>query len=218
MNPTLRRRKRLHPGLPFAPLLLLLFLSPHPARGTVVLRVNLHQLVGRSETIFSGRVVRTESKWTEDRRQIVTDATLVVEESLLGCRRGDRITVRTLGGKVDGLGMWVSGSPSFTVGEMALLFLERRGGHRFTVGMSQGIYRILRDRGGRSTVERRLEGLSLATPASGGYALETPGVAAADAQLLVPFLDRVKGSIAICARDRHACEIDWPTRGGRTRR
>jgi hypothetical protein len=93
-----------------------------PALASVVRVLPLPELVRRSQVVAVAEVESSVSSWVDER--IVTDAVLVVQDPLLGTAGGERLTVRTLGGEVDGLGQRVFGEPWFRRGERYLVFLE----------------------------------------------------------------------------------------------
>jgi hypothetical protein len=62
------------------------------------------------------------SSWMDGR--IVTDNRVVVREGLLAAEPGNRWTIRTLGGEVDGVVQQVLGEPWLHVGSLYLVFLE----------------------------------------------------------------------------------------------
>ena len=143
-----------------------------PADATIIVALDLPDLVKRARTVFVGRAVKTRMHWTADRKHIVTDTTFKVDQALRGgTRAGGQVTVRTLGGVVNGIGMRVSGSPVFRKGDEVMLFTERRGSHSYVVGMTQGAYRVTRDVRGRATVRVNLQGVSLARRTSSGLQL-----------------------------------------------
>lgn len=76
---------------------------------------------------------------------IYTDATLAVSECLKGpC--GPTLTVRQLGGEVEGFGMHVEGSAELQPGSEVVLLLRRRlDGAYAPLGMAQGAFRVERD-------------------------------------------------------------------------
>lgn len=79
-------------------------------------------------------------------RAIFTQIDLEVAEYIKGTG-GSIVQITVVGGTVDGMRMWVPGMPSFQQGEDVLLFLregyERAGDP--TVGVSQGVFRIVTD-------------------------------------------------------------------------
>ena len=135
---------RLGPRLRFAAALLLgAALVPHAAPASVVRALTLRELVEASAIVVLAQVETATSSWVDGR--IVTDAVLVVDEGLAGAETEQRVTVRTLGGEVDGIGQRVSGEPWLRAGERYLVFLEplpARSGDaslRYRpIGMSQG--------------------------------------------------------------------------------
>lgn len=92
--------------------------------------------------------------------RLYTDAELVVEECLKGpC--APSVTIRQLGGELDGDGLAVEGAPSFTPGDEVVVFLRlRRDGTYAPVGMSQGVLRLERT-SGEVTYVRDTRGLIL---------------------------------------------------------
>ncbi len=92
---------------------------------------------------------------------------LLVSEPLKGSADGF-VNVVTVGGTLDGITQTVSGMPVFEPEEEALLFLEpSKNGQWQPLGMSQGKFRILRNRQtGEQEVVHSLSGLELYDPAS----------------------------------------------------
>lgn len=164
MTPPTRRPRRptLIPGLALAALLS--FAWPTSAGASVVVPLDLDALCDHSAAIVLGRVEARESHWTEDHSAIYTDVTVRVLDAMKGeARPGDTVTVRRLGGSVDGMGMKVFGEASYAPGEEVVVFLERRGGMTnvlWTVGMAQGKLRVATVNG-QPMALRDLSGLSL---------------------------------------------------------
>ncbi|MCC6748820.1 MAG: hypothetical protein IT371_14265 [Deltaproteobacteria bacterium] len=183
---------------------LALFL-PLPVSATMMVAMSLHQLAGRADRIFVGRVLKAESHWSEDGRHIVTDTTFEVQQGVHGAKDGERVVVRRLGGSVNGIGMRVAGSPTFRPGETTLLFTEVRAGHRYVVGMMQGVFPVQRTEDGRITVARTLGGLSLVKRTDDGLrAAEQPKDLAAR-QPLDLFVQHIRRALADCATDARLC-------------
>ncbi len=163
------------------------------ASATVIVQLDLTDLVQRAGAVFVGKAVKTQMHWTADRKHIVTDTTFQVGTPLRGTRLGGQVTVRSLGGVVDGIGMRVSGSPSFKKGDEVLLFTEKRGAHRYVVGMTQGAYRVSRDAKNRATVRVNLSGVSLARRTQKGLRLlHGHQVGGARQHELSTFISRIK--------------------------
>jgi hypothetical protein len=178
---------------------------PGPAGATVMLKLDLPQMVGGSDVIFVGKAIKTHSRWTKDRRHIVTDTTFKVEQGIRGVAPGKAVVVRRLGGTVDGVGMRVSGTPQFKKNDQVLLFTEKRGGHRYVVGMKQGVFRIHRESSGRLMVRTHLAGLELAKRTSSGLTFlghDTPKPRA-----LSEFISDIRKTISLCAKEQSRCQI-----------
>lgn len=184
--------------------LLLTTLSPSPADATIMLRLELTDLVGRADAIFVGVPVSSRSRWVGGGRQIVTDTTFRVVEAVRGARVGRRVVVRRLGGSVGGVGMWVSGTPRFRSGARVLLFTEQRAGHRFVVGMRQGAFHVHRQPDGRAMVRVDLGGLALAERRR-DRSLRMLKRAGPAPRALSQFIGEIRQTIARCARERDLC-------------
>ena len=131
------------------------------ADASVVLALDLRELVQGSAQVVVGTVLRQHSLY-DSRRRIVTDVTLRVDETLKGAaRHGDQIVIRRLGGAIGEIGMRVEGEPAFEVGQRSIVFARRTpSGTLRPVGMAQGVMRI-----------QRLEGRDLVLPNGHGLSL-----------------------------------------------
>jgi len=102
-----------------------------------------------SDLIAIGRVVSVRSDWDERHSAIHTDAEIAIDEVWKGDPQGDRIVVRSLGGRVGNVALEVDGSAEFTIGEHVLVFLRAADGAYVPWGMRFGKYEII-DEGGAS--------------------------------------------------------------------
>ena len=121
-------------------LLFSLGLSVSSASATTVVPLDIEALSEAADYIVIGEVKAIESRWLNE-RQIVTEVTFVVHESLKG-EASPELTVLTLGGRVEEIGQWIPGEAYFKEGEHALLFLEARGGGLGVVGLGQGKFTL----------------------------------------------------------------------------
>lgn len=139
-------------------------------RASVVAALSLDELVGQSDVIAMGSIESlTVSRDARDR--IVTDAVLRVERSWKGSSApGSTVTVRRLGGTIDGISMQVAGEPALQKGGRILLFGRRstQGSHLRPVGMAQGVLRVSLAADGAATVSPSNGGLSLVRRDQGG--------------------------------------------------
>ena len=108
---------------------------------TIVERLDMDGLVASSHTIVAGTVEVSETRWTPDRRVIVTQTRIRVDESFKGTP-GDELVVTTLGGTIDGITLYVAGMPTFEENEEAVVFVEGDGPYRTVVGLAQGKFHI----------------------------------------------------------------------------
>ncbi|NUP12258.1 MAG: hypothetical protein HOW73_39935 [Polyangiaceae bacterium] len=118
------------------------------AHATVSVLMTLDELVTSSGRAIVAQPVERYSKWEElgGAKRIVTYTRLVVEETVFGAAKDEKpadIWVRTLGGKVDGIGQHVAGEASFTLGETSLIFLGKAGDANVVIGMAQGHFPLL---------------------------------------------------------------------------
>ena len=99
------------------------------AHATTIVMPSDEQLIAKSPLILSGTVLSTAV--IDDDGTLRTETKIAVASVLKGSAP-DTITVRELGGELDGRITKLYGTPEFTKGERVLLFLEPapRGGYR----------------------------------------------------------------------------------------
>jgi hypothetical protein len=138
-----------------------------PLLSTTVEKFTLDDLVQKSGRIVVGKCLSRESRWNDRNTLILTTARFAVSEPLKGTNDGF-VNVVTVGGMLDGITQEVSGMPVFEPEEEVLLFLEpSKNGHWQPLGLSQGKFRILRNRQtGEEEVVHSLSGLELYDPAN----------------------------------------------------
>lgn len=150
--------------------LLVALLAAAPAGATTVRQLSLEDMSADAVVVVRGVVggvggVRIGG-------HIYTDATLAVSECLKGpC--GPTLTVRQLGGEVEGFGMHVEGSAELQPGSEVVLLLRRRlDGAYAPLGMAQGAFRVERDgqRGEIRTLVRNVDSLRFAGAVTTGLA------------------------------------------------
>lgn len=133
--------------LPLLLLVIAIFLFTGVVFATIVVRMTVSQMVNRAQLVVEGTITETRARWDENHRYIITEAQVKISRTLKGKAGTSTITVRTLGGEVDGLGLYVAGAPKFKVGEEALLFLERHPVKDWrVVGLSQGKFTLITDK------------------------------------------------------------------------
>jgi len=115
---------------------------------TTVIPPTFEQLVQQAELIFEGTVTEVKSVWEGEgaQRHIDTYVTLQVADSVKG-DAGSSYTIRLLGGTVGDETMMVTDTPTFSVGDREILFVE----HNFDqfvplVGISHGRFHVQSDK------------------------------------------------------------------------
>jgi hypothetical protein len=153
--------------------------------------LNLEEMTQRAATIFAGRCVGLSTITDPQIRGEVTMATFVVSRSVKGSERGT-ITIRMPAG--DHVGPGIAGLPAFHKGDEVVLFLYGRSGLglRSPVGLSQGAFRVVKDKRGRASAvndlgnRNLLRGLSSAAHdrLAAKFDLARPAETVAPAELL----------------------------------
>lgn len=127
-------------------------LGAAPLLAMVVVPAEFSQMVNTSDLVVHGRVVGTRAQIVGDRRTIETVVTLAVVDAIKG-EPGLTVYFRVPGGQVGRYRRVMVGAPEFTSGDEVVLFLKGRPpGVPFPFGLSQGVYRVVRDAAGRSVV------------------------------------------------------------------
>ena len=122
--------------------LLALALAAVPAAASTFLYLSQAELVGNAEAVVQGRIVEVHSFWNAERTAILTEATLEVEDTVVGAAPA-YVNLRTFGGQVGNYRIEAHGFPTFELGERMLVFLEpERDGAQKVLGYQQGQFHI----------------------------------------------------------------------------
>ncbi|UCF78392.1 MAG: hypothetical protein JSW03_09890 [Candidatus Eiseniibacteriota bacterium] len=89
----------------------------------IMTRATLPELAAGATGIVRGQVLDVTSRWDSEGKTIFTYVTISVDEWLKGAGP-ETVTVRVVGGKVGGVGLWVEDTPVFAGGESVVTFLE----------------------------------------------------------------------------------------------
>ena len=128
----------------FAVVIFVAMLAPL-AIATQIEYVSPRQMGDESVLVARGKVTGVRSFWNEGRTKILTETTIVLDETYKG-QGGGVVRVLQLGGDVGTIRMHVHGSLVWQDGEEVLLFLDRMDTGDFRVtGFSQGKFEIERD-------------------------------------------------------------------------
>ena len=117
--------------------------GPHAARASMVLALDLPDLVRQSEHIAVVDVVSITTAWDQAHQRIYSTIDLQVVESWkapasASAGAGAHLTVVQPGGTVGDITMTVTGLGSFLAGERSVVFLRGPASHAQLVGMTQG--------------------------------------------------------------------------------
>jgi len=144
-----------------------------PARATVVLALDLSELVWRSERVVFARVVSAKAAWDNAHERIETRVELQVDETWKGeASPNGRVVVVQPGGTVDGISMRIVGGERFNVGEQAVVFLSGPSSSCAVVGMAQGKRTVRRDESGVLTAEGGAGGATTVAPDAKGRLMQ----------------------------------------------
>lgn len=122
-------------------------------------RVGLDYLVAENSMIVVGEVLSTRSYWNEPGTLILTDAQVVVSETLKGRVESHEITVTLPGGTVGDDTVAVIGAAELTPGKAYILFLQKgelpgASGVLIVRDHSQGIFDIQTGKDGLRAVSQ----------------------------------------------------------------
>lgn len=124
-------------------------LSPpaaRPARASLVVALDLPQMVDRSDLVAVVDVAAVSAAWDDQHERILTTVDLSVVESWKGALApASRVKIVQPGGSVGDIQMTVFGMSQFTRGERALVFLRGTPASASVVGMAQGKRLVRRD-------------------------------------------------------------------------
>jgi hypothetical protein len=106
--------------------------------------LSLEDLVRKSHRIVGGKVRESKTFWSSDGKLILTNYSIDVDDSIKG-QYVRTIEVTTIGGKIGGFQLHVSGMPSFTKGENIVVFTESSGAYEVVLGLGQGKFTVEND-------------------------------------------------------------------------
>ena len=118
----------------------------------VVVPAEFSEMVTGSELVVHGRVVDVRAQTVGDRRTVETVVTVSVLDAIKG-QPGATVYFKVPGGQIGRYRRFMVGAPEFASGEEVVLFLKGRPpAVPFPFGLSQGVYRVVRDETGRTLV------------------------------------------------------------------
>ena len=113
-----------------------------PAAAVVVTPLTFEQLVHRSGAVVLARVIDVRGDFIGDGRGIESVVTVSVLKGFKGSS-GDTLRFIVPGGRAGRYLNLVPGAPTFSAGDIAVIFLTSRGARLpITTGLTQGVYRV----------------------------------------------------------------------------
>ena len=129
-------------------LLALTILLSAEASATLSRAISFDDKVHNAQSIVLGTAIRSESRWDESHRWILTYTTFRIEKSLKGFP-AQEITLVTPGGTVEGIHQETIGVPRFRNGEERVIFVRNSQAGPTVLYFEQGAYDVLNVRGER---------------------------------------------------------------------
>lgn len=128
------------------------------ASASMFVAMTAEQLIDEADAVIQGRVIRLESRWDENGRIVVTEATVEVTDTIVG-EAAPEIVVRTPGGKVADFRVEAIGFPQMYMGEEVILFVkaDRAIGASRIVGHQQGHFEVVTRKDGVTLAVPRIE-------------------------------------------------------------
>jgi hypothetical protein len=159
------------------------------ASASVVRALSLSELVHTSRFACVGTAVNAVGRWETIGRseRIVTYSLIRLEHSVDGRPAPTReLMVRTLGGRVDGIGQVVPGEATLRLNEPATVFLEDLSKDLFAVtAMAQGHYPLVADAKGVKRLQPRTAQLELVGDVTGSAVKRLTGRTVPEVESLV---------------------------------
>jgi len=134
-----------------------------PSHATTVLKVDIPEMTTLSEWIIQVRVTNVAFvDLREEGKGLFTDISLDVVDVFKGRDVPKRYVMRLVGGRgKDGMALMVPGMPVFSVGQRAVLFLEKTNIGHVPCGLGQGVWSVHQSNASQPWVEQSAHDLHM---------------------------------------------------------
>lgn len=121
-------------------------------------RTELKALSKGADVILTGKVVKQQSEWTQNKSRIITKTTVQVDEYLKGNLSTGSVVISHPGGEIDGVGELYSHMPEFKDNEEVLVFLKKdKNGTDYKVfSGEEGKVPIVRNKAGQKVTSSNI--------------------------------------------------------------
>jgi hypothetical protein len=142
-------------GRIFPALLLACLLGAPPLYATVIMRLGFEELVAQSQLIFRGEVIGSVVEQQGD--LVYTTVSFAVSETLKGNTVDDKVSLRFVGGSVDGVAVEIEGQFIPAPGDAGVYFVATAQQAQLNPlsGWQQGYFPLLQDAAGADYIDMR---------------------------------------------------------------
>ena len=154
--------------------LLLAVLATPKAGATLTKAATFDEKVANSAAIVLGHVVKTEARWDDQHRWILTYTTFQIEKSYKGLDGQQEITIVTPGGRVGDVNQDTVGVPDFAAGSDNVLFVRNSSAGPTVLYFDQGAYNVAKNGSERVVQPVASDAVSIDTQRGIAVAAEEP--------------------------------------------
>ncbi len=128
-------------------ILILLLLLLNNSQASTVLSVDVDYLLKKSELIFEGEVLSSQSRWNKDKTSISTYIEFHIKDIIKGSHTSDTLTLHFAGGTVGSTRLNIASMNYPKVGEQGIYFTHKSSINYINpfIGWSQGHFIVKQD-------------------------------------------------------------------------
>ncbi len=130
----------------------IIFLLSFTLQATIAVIQGIPQMTRRSDVIAQAEVV-SQKVFEDSEGRIITLNTLRVKDGLKGAKAGEEITIRQIGGELNGRVMRMQGMSRYRPGEQVIVFGIKGHGYLSGYGVGLGKFNIVKTHHGAEVIE-----------------------------------------------------------------